>query len=181
MTRRERRAAAAAAAAEERAARAARAAPSSAPEPEAVAAAPSGRRSDIDDLFDKEFSGNDGAAAQAPKARGGTSKNDVYIPEAPGSAKTKPDRLGQGDVMAVVVGHKAAIKKCVEGYKSAGGGSGTLVMVWTIQPSGKTTAVKPKGSDHAPLAKCIGGLIQGWKFPEYGGATMSPIEFPFQF
>ena len=88
-------------------------------------------------------------------AKGGS----TYIPPAPG-ASSKPEKLGQGDIMAVVVGQKAAIKSCVSRYKYSGGGSGTLVMRWTILPTGRTQNVAPKGPDHAVLAGCIGKLIQ---------------------
>jgi predicted Zn finger-like uncharacterized protein len=150
--------------------------PAPAPAP-APAPKPQGGRSDIDALFEEEFSEGGATASRQGQA---TPRSDVYIPAAPGS-RSKPARLGQSDVMAVVVSHKAAIKKCADEYKASGGGSGTLVMLWTIQPSGKTVHVRPKTGNHAPLAKCIGGLIRGWKFPEYAGPTMAPIEFPFQF
>jgi predicted Zn finger-like uncharacterized protein len=146
--------------------------PAPAPEPK-----PQGRRSDIDALFEQEFAEGGAATSRQGKA---SPRDDVYIPAAPGS-RSKPARLGQSDVMAVVVSHKAEIKKCADQYKASGGGSGTLVMLWTIQQSGKTAHVRPKTAAHAPLAKCIGGLIRGWKFPEYSGPTMAPIEFPFQF
>lgn len=155
---------------------AAAAKPEPEPEPEPVKKS-GGGKSSIDDLFETEFGGSGSSKAPAKKGGGvGT-----YIPPAPGAGSSKPKSLGQGDIMGVVVSHKGDIKGCAGKYKASGGGTGTLVMAWTINPNGKTSGVRPKGGDHAPLAACIGGLIKGWKFPEYEGATMAPIEFPFNF
>jgi len=83
----------------------------------------------------------------------------------------------------VVVSHKSEIKRCVTEYKNVGGAeSGTLVMRWTIEQNGTTSGVKPtKGAEHEKLARCVGTLIKGWKFPAYSGPKMAPIDFPFQF
>ena len=147
------------------------------PEPEPEPVKKGGGKSSIDDLFDTEFGG--AGSAKAPVKKGGGVGS--YIPPAPGAGSSKPKSLGQGDIMGVVVSHKGDIKGCAGKYKATGGGTGTLVMAWTINPNGKTSGVRPKGGDHAPLAACIGGLIKGWRFPEYEGTTMAPIEFPFNF
>ncbi|HWV37829.1 MAG TPA: GYF domain-containing protein [Vulgatibacter sp.] len=133
------------------------------------------RTRSIDALFEKEF-----AEDRKPAQRG---SSPTYIPPAPGSGNALPVSLGQGDITGVVVGHKAEIKRCVTEYKNVGGAeSGTLVMRWTIEQNGTTSGIRPtKGAEHEKLARCVGDLIKGWRFPAYSGPKMAPIDFPFQF
>ena len=150
-------------------------APKAAPRPagsgDLLAAA--GSTDAIDDLFESEFRQQ---PKKAPPKSGGT-----YIPPAPGGGG-KPQQLSQGDIAGVVVGHKAELKSCATNYKQKHGGSGTVVMRWTILPTGRTSGVKAvKGTEHKELAGCIGNLVNGWRFPAYSGPQMAPIDFPFQF
>ena len=80
-----------------------------------------------------------------------------------------PERLQQSDIMAVVLANKPAIIKCVNEQKKKDPAlSGKLVMRWTIQTSGKTTAVSCRTDEFRStyMASCISGLIKGWAFPK---------------
>jgi predicted Zn finger-like uncharacterized protein len=138
-----------------------------------------------DDEFEREFGGGGDAkkkpaAAEPEKKRSGS----VYIPPAVGSADANvPDSLGQSDIMQVVLGNKSAIVTCVNEQKAKQPGlSGTLVMRWTIQTTGKTTGVSAQTEEFksTPMATCIGGLIRSWKFPKHK-TQGDPINFPFKF
>jgi hypothetical protein len=94
-----------------------------------------------------------------------------------------PEKLGQSDIMAVVVANKPAIMKCVGDQKKKDPGvSGRLVMRWSIQTSGKTTGVAVKTDEFKKtyMASCISGLIRGWNFPKHRKQG-DPIDFPFIF
>lgn len=133
-----------------------------------------GKSSGIDDLFAQE------KAAPARSER--TNASQPYIPPPPGSGVQTPQRLGQGDIMSVVASHRQALRACARTYKEQGGGSGSVVMSWVIEPDGRTSSIKAtKGAEHAGMVKCLEDQIRGWKFPSYSGPRMEPIEFPFQF
>ena len=136
-----------------------------------------GKSNSIDALFEKEMS------APAPvSADRKTASSDPYIPPPPGSGVQKPRQLGQGDIMSVVASHRSELRGCASRYKEQGGGSGSVVMSWVIEPDGKTSAIKAvKGKEHAGMVKCLEDQIRRWKFPSYSGPRMEPIEFPFQF
>lgn len=105
-----------------------------------------------------------------------------YIPPPPGSGVQKPQKLGQGEIMSVVANHRSALRGCATSYKEQGGGSGSVVMSWVIEPDGRTSTIKAaKGGEHAGMVRCLEEQIRGWKFPSYSGPKMEPIEFPFQF
>ena len=94
-----------------------------------------------------------------------------------------PERLGQSDIMAVVVANKPAIVKCVsEQKKQQPGLTGKLVMRWTIQTSGRTTGVAVRSEEFKKtyMANCISGLIKSWSFPKHKKQG-EPIDFPFTF
>lgn len=133
-----------------------------------------GKSNSIDALFEQEM------AAPAPvrkEASGGT-----YIPPPPGAGSQKPRSLGQGDIMGVVAAQKADLRTCANRYKEQGGTTGSVVMSWAIEPNGRTSAIRAvRGQEHAPMVGCLTGLIKDWRFPEYAGPKMAPIEFPFQF
>lgn len=132
---------------------------------------------DFDDLFGtkKPSSGKTASGEKTPS---------TYIPPAPGSGSSDvPERLGQSDIMAVVVANKPAIVKCVNEQKKKDPGlTGRLVMRWVIQTNGKTTGVSVKSEEFKKtyMATCISGLIKGWNFPKHKKQG-DPIDFPFIF
>jgi predicted Zn finger-like uncharacterized protein len=133
-----------------------------------------------DDEFDELF----GTKKTGPKndtesANGRT----AYIPPEPGGGGAALDRLGQSDIMQVVLANKPAIIKCVNEQKKKDPGlSGKLVMRWTIQTNGKTKNVSCQTSEFRStyMASCISGLIKGWTFPKHK-VQGEPIDFPFTF
>jgi hypothetical protein len=105
----------------------------------------------------------------------------VYVPPEP--TPSQRERLGQSDVMKVVLANKPAIVKCVnEQKKKDPSSSGKLVMRWTIQTNGKTKNVSVHSPEFAGtyMASCITGLVKGWTFPKHTKQG-DPIEFPFTF
>lgn len=130
---------------------------------------------DSEDDFDREFGGSSGGTGRNKPGTG-------YIPPAPGGGATL-ERLGQSDIMAVVVSKKAAIVNCVsEQRKRDPGLSGKLVIRWTIQTSGRTTGISVQSDEFKStyMASCITGLIKGWTFPRHR-VQGDPINFPFTF
>ncbi|WP_224368444.1 adventurous gliding motility protein GltJ [Hyalangium versicolor] len=144
------------------------------PEP-ATKKSDDGLDDDFDDLFGKK-------EKKETKSNSGSSSS-VYIPPEPGSGSNVQDKLGQSDIMAVVVANKPAIMKCVgEQRKRDPDISGKLVMHWTIQTSGKTSGVSVVSDEFKKtyMASCITGLIKGWTFPKHKKQG-DPIDFPFTF
>jgi len=134
--------------------------------------------SDADDDFDELFgTKKSSASASKPSA----SRPTAYVPPEPGGGM--PDRLQQSDIMAVVLANKPAIVKCVNEQKKKDPAlSGKLVMRWTIQTSGKTSAISCRTDEFRStyMASCISGLIKGWTFPRHKRQG-EPIDFPFTF
>jgi predicted Zn finger-like uncharacterized protein len=156
---------------------------SGSPKSESVAK-PSSKQSDdgLGDDFDDLFGTK--KPSSGSKSASGEKTPSTYIPPAPGSgASDVPERLGQSDIMAVVVANKPAIVKCVNEQKKKDPGlTGRLVMRWVIQTSGKTTGVSVKSEEFKKtyMASCISGLIKGWNFPRHKKQG-DPIDFPFIF
>jgi predicted Zn finger-like uncharacterized protein len=129
---------------------------------------------DFDDLFKKPGEKKPGNSATATPS--------TYIPPEPGGGNVQ-EKLGQSDIMAVVLANKPAIMKCVgDQRKKDPDVSGKLVMRWTIQTSGRTTSVTVKTDEFKKtlMATCITGLIKGWTFPKHRKQG-DPIDFPFTF
>ncbi|RJS19335.1 gliding motility protein [Corallococcus sp. H22C18031201] len=132
-----------------------------------------------DDEFDDLF----GTKKAAPVAKAGSKPPTTYIPPEPGGGGSMPDTLQQSDIMQVVLSNKPAIVKCVSEQKKKDPAlSGKLVMRWTVQTSGKTTAVSCRTDEFRSsyMASCISGLIKGWTFPRHKRQG-DPIDFPFTF
>jgi predicted Zn finger-like uncharacterized protein len=132
-----------------------------------------------DDEFDELFGTKKPAKREEPAD---TKRPATYIPPEPGTSKT-PERLAQSDVMQVVLNNKPAIVKCVNEQKKKDPTiSGKLVMKWTIQTSGKTSAIACQSAEFKStyMAKCIGDLIKTWSFPKHQKQG-DPIVFPFTF
>lgn len=132
---------------------------------------------DGDDDFDELF----GTKKSKPEAKQPEARPTAYVPPEPGGAT--PERLQQSDIMAVVLANKPAIIKCVNEQKKKDPAlSGKLVMRWTIQTSGKTTAVSCRTDEFRTtyMATCISGLIKSWSFPRHKKQG-EPIDFPFTF
>ena len=130
--------------------------------------------SKVDDDFERLFGGGDSSpepAKPAPK------KPSVYVPPPTGGV-TKAT-LSQSDIMGEVMKHRGAIKQCTDDEDD----TGTIVMVWSIQQSGKPTGIKTSTADYSgsDLEDCLKGVISKMKFPAYSGAQMQPIKFPFKF
>ncbi len=130
-----------------------------------------------DDEFDELF-----GTKKKPEAS--ANGRTAYIPPEPGGGGgASQERLGQSDIMQVVLANKPAIIKCVgEQKKKDPGLSGKLVMRWTIQTNGKTKNVSCQTSEFRStyMATCISGLIKGWSFPKHK-VQGQPIDFPFTF
>ncbi|OJT18151.1 gliding motility protein [Archangium sp. Cb G35] len=133
-----------------------------------------------DDEFDELFgTKKPSAKSETVSANGRT----AYIPPEPGGGGAAQDKLGQSDIMQVVLANKPAIIKCVNEQKKKDPGlSGKLVMRWTIQTNGKTKNVSCQTSEFRTtyMATCISGLIKGWSFPKHK-VQGDPIDFPFTF
>jgi predicted Zn finger-like uncharacterized protein len=136
----------------------------------------------VDDDFESLFGGPDKGSAEAPAPKKGKT---VYVPPAVGAGSSdKPREVAQSDIMATVVSNKPAIKRCVDEQKSRDpGASGTLVMRWNIKPNGSVGNVQTVSPEFqkTPISNCMTATIKGWRFPEYAGPQMAPIEFPFKF
>ncbi|MCY1079883.1 adventurous gliding motility protein GltJ [Archangium lansingense] len=133
-----------------------------------------------DDEFDELF------GTKKPSSKPDTvsaNGRTAYIPPEPGGGGAAQDRLGQSDIMQVVLANKPAIVKCVSEQKKKDPGlSGKLVMRWTIQTNGKTKNVSCQTSEFRTtyMATCISGLIKSWSFPKHK-VQGEPIDFPFTF
>jgi predicted Zn finger-like uncharacterized protein len=141
------------------------------------AARPSG---DADDEFDELFGTKKPGKTESPSGR--NAAPTAYIPPEPGGGATL-ERLGQSDIMQVVLANKPAIVKCVNEQKKKDPGlSGKLVMRWVIQTNGKTKNVSCQTSEFRStyMATCISGLIKSWTFPKHKVQGDS-IDFPFTF
>ena len=137
---------------------------------------PSSSEGDSDD-FDELF----GTKKSKPEPKQPEARPTAYVPPEPGGAM--PERLQQSDIMSVVLANKPAIIKCVNEQKKKDPAlSGKLVMRWTIQTSGKTTAVSCRTDEFRStyMASCISGLIKSWSFPRHKKQG-EPIDFPFTF
>ncbi len=138
-------------------------------------------RNKADDLFDEVFGTPDGKKA-APAA-GDKSKKTAYVPPAPGVTDV-PEKVGDGDIMSVVLANKASMVRCVDEQKSRDPNlHGTLVMHWVIQTSGKTTNVGPgtEGYKSSYFATCMTGLVKTWQFPKHRYSPGQAVDFPFKF
>ncbi len=51
----------------------------------------------------------------------------------------------------------------------------------SIAPGGNVESASASGAerDFPGLASCIGGMVQGWKFPASGGSTQVNVPFMF--
>ena len=149
-----------------------------APEPKKVAKA--GAPAEDDDGFGKAF-GSGGS--DEPKKAEKKPSAAVYIPPAPGSGGDIKDELATSDIFEVVVANKPAIAKCAEDqHKKDPGSSGKLVMKWTVQTNGRTSAISVASEElkGSYIANCIGGLVKTWTFPRHKKQG-EPIVFPFKF
>ncbi|MGO9832112.1 MAG: adventurous gliding motility protein GltJ [Myxococcaceae bacterium] len=134
-------------------------------------------RNKADDLFDEVFGTPDGKKA-APEG-----KKTAYVPPAPGVTDV-PEKVGDGDIMSVVLANKSAMVRCVDEQKSRDPNlHGTLVMHWVIQTSGKTTNVAPvtEGYKTSYFATCMTGLVKTWQFPKHRYSPGQAVDFPFKF
>lgn len=146
------------------------------PPPKQTGKSDDGLDDDFDDLFKKPGDKSEKKPGNATKSP------STYIPPEPGGGDI-PEKLGTADIMGVVVANKPAILKCVSEQKKRDPDiTGTIVMHWMIQTSGKPTGVTVKTDEFKKtyMATCISGLIKGWSFPKHKKQG-DPIDFPFKF
>jgi predicted Zn finger-like uncharacterized protein len=137
-------------------------------------------RNRSDDLFDEVFGTPDGKKAVPAGDKG---KKTAYVPPAPGVSDV-PEKVGDGDIMSVVLANKASMVRCVEEQKARDANlHGTLVMHWVIQTSGKTTNVGPVTEAYRSsyFATCMTGLVKTWQFPKHRFSPGQAVDFPFKF
>ena len=68
------------------------------------------------------------------------------------------------------------------GCKDAEVTGNTVVMQWTILPSGSVSNVTATGElKGTSAASCLTNVVKKLKFPSYSGPQMEPIKFPFKF
>lgn len=138
-------------------------------------------RNKADDLFDEVFGTPDGKKAAPSADKGG--KKTAYVPPPPGVTDV-PEKVGDGDIMSVVLANKSSMVRCVDEQKSRDPNlHGTLVMHWVIQTSGKTTNVAPVTESYKSsyFATCMTGLVRTWQFPKHRFAPGQAVDFPFKF
>jgi hypothetical protein len=134
-----------------------------------------------DDEFDELFGPKKGGGSK-PEQPASNSGRSAYIPPEPGGGNV-PARLGQSDIMQVVLANKPAIVKCVSEQKKKNPSlSGKLVMRWSIQTNGRTKNISCQTAEFRStyMAGCISGLIKNWTFPKHK-VEGQPIDFPFTF
>lgn len=137
-----------------------------------------------DDDFEKEFGAPKSKPAVAKADTQEAKRRTTWVPPAPGQqGGDLPETLGQSDIMQVVLSDRPALARCVEEQrKKEPGVSGTLLMRWSIQTSGRTSNVSVVSQEFKAsyMAQCVGGLIKGWSFPKHRKQG-DPISFPFKF
>lgn len=134
------------------------------------------------DEFDSLFGGGSRSVPKPTAPSSAPRQASVYVPPAPGSGGDVQDKLGQSDIMQVVLSQKASLKKCVdEQRRRSPGVEGTLVMRWTVSPSGRTSNVTVVSDEFRStyIASCMGTLIKGWTFPRHR-VQGEPVTFPFK-
>ncbi|MBF5042499.1 adventurous gliding motility protein GltJ [Aggregicoccus sp. 17bor-14] len=155
--------------------------PKPAEEPKAPTrtASASSKSADGDDDFDELFETK--KARKEPEAQAPARKSSsTYVPPAPGSGDVL-ERLGQSDIVAVVLASKPALGKCREEHlKRHPDLTGRMVMRWTIQTNGRTSGVAVQSDEFkgSYAATCFSGLIKSWTFPKHR-VQGDPIDFPF--
>ncbi|HYV48338.1 MAG TPA: adventurous gliding motility protein GltJ [Myxococcaceae bacterium] len=143
-----------------------------------------GAKSKDDDEFDSLFGGGKKAAPDGP-APGPKKGKSVYIPgeTGGGGASDLKESLSSSDVTSTVLNYRPKIVECVQAQKAKQpGATGTLVMKWTILPSGKTAQVSVQTEEFKStyLANCLTILVKGMSFPKHK-VQGEPIVFPFKF
>ncbi|MDC0711243.1 AgmX/PglI C-terminal domain-containing protein [Stigmatella sp. ncwal1] len=124
--------------------------------------------------------------AKAPPRRaapGGGPSAQEEEEDSASSNEDLPVRLEPVEIQRVVVANQPAIASCIRRHKEATGNEGgSFVLRWTILASGSTAQVGMATDEMrgTPLARCIEGLVRGWKFPRHR-VQQAPIQFPFRF
>ncbi len=134
------------------------------------------------DGFEEAFGVEEPEEEKAPAPE--EKKPSVYVPPPAGAAGSPlPDKLGQGQILEVVLSHKGAVQGCVQAHRPPPSESSKLVMRWTITPEGKVrevSAVSPDALVDSELSRCLGKLISAWSFPKHG-QQMDPVVLPFAY
>ncbi len=140
---------------------------------------PAVETSGSEDEFEKAFGS---VKSEPPPKQEAKKPRETYIPPPPGQTNVM-DSLGQSDIYQVVLSSKPALQKCAaEQKKRDPGTSGTLMMRWQIQTSGKVTnvAVVSEEFKSTYMASCVGSVIKSWTFPRHKNQG-EPTVFPFKF
>ncbi|WP_225412696.1 AgmX/PglI C-terminal domain-containing protein [Stigmatella hybrida] len=170
-------------------------APVPTPVPTAVKAAPEPSKldsaEDLDAEFAQKLSVADKRSAPAPGRKraapgwGPSKVEEEDLGDSSDGAHSSglPERLEPSEIQRVVVANQPAIASCIRRHKEATGSEGgSFVLRWTILSSGSTAQVGMASEEMrgTPLARCIEGLVRGWKFPRHR-VQQAPIQFPFRF
>lgn len=156
--------------------------------------APEPSKLDSAEALDAEFAQKLSVAAKrsapAPERKraapgGGPSKVEEDLGDSSDAARPSdlPERLEPSEIQRVVVANQPAIASCIRRHKEATGSEGgSFVLRWTLLPSGSTAQVGMATEEMrgTPLARCLEGLVRGWKFPRHR-VQQAPIQFPFRF
>lgn len=153
-----------------------------APAEEEAEAAP--KKADGYAEFDEDYARELGFTDKPAQPQAAQRKlQNVYIPPEPGEAI--PERLTNADIMKVVVSNKASIAGCIQEHRARTepGTKGQFVARWSVLPDGSTQGATVETAEFqgTPLARCVEGLVKGWKFPRHRVAQVEPIRFPFTF
>jgi hypothetical protein len=116
------------------------------------------------------------------KANGGLDE----LLESPRPSRPAKEKLTREDIMAGVKKGSSAVSSCIKTGRAKGEltpGRHTLVLEWTILPSGKVSSPKLKGPSNVlgtSLPGCFARGMRRWSFPatEKGGPVRN---FPFAF
>jgi hypothetical protein len=108
-------------------------------------------------------------------------RRSVYVPPAIGS--DLPENVSVSQINEAVVGHKAALVRCIEQQKAADPeAKGTLKLRWIIGGDGVARDVRVLSEDlvKQPIAPCISNVVKDIRFPRSRTAGQEVV-FPFKF
>ncbi|WP_338871684.1 AgmX/PglI C-terminal domain-containing protein [Myxococcus stipitatus] len=138
----------------------------------------SAAESELDEEFARELGFADEAANEDTEP---TAARTVYVPPELG----EKEHLTADDIQQVVVANQPAITECLREHAADSllEKGGHFVVSWSVQPGGETTdvAMDTPALRSTPVARCIEGVVRGWKFPMHAVRMPAPIHFPFVF
>ncbi len=143
-----------------------------------------------DDDFDSLY------GSRATKKPDPSPRREVFIPPPPpksrdlgGALDPKggevdgrfKDEISQGDVLEVVLSHKAELAQCVsEARRVHPEQSGKIVLQWVVEPSGRVRLVRVIGGDeHAAVTACLLRVFKQFVFPK--ALHEATFQFPLKY